>query len=791
MTFGKHFQIIFEHSPLGMMILDSTGRIILSNRTVNAMFERSKEELHGRTLQDLLHEEEIGEFEYRFFRLAEHPNGSFESEFRFLKGSEVRWCKLTMNNVATGNFSPFIYGIAEDITVRKSGVERLLKEKEVAERATQTKSAFLANMSHEIRTPIHTITGMTELLQETKLDAEQKEYSDQIRFSAEVLLGLINDILDFSKIEAGKLSLEILDCDFISLVEEAVDMVSLLAHKKNLEVLIDMGRGVPRWVKGDPVRIRQIIINLFNNAVKFTSQGEILVRTGLVGEDRGVPEVKVEVIDTGIGIPEEKLAMLFHAFTQVDSSTTRKFGGTGLGLSISKSLVKMMDGTIDVRSAKGQGSTFWFTLPLKPVPEREEDAEPVFEENFLGSRVLIVDDNRSSRGILSALTSDWFRRVETAENGRDALEKLARAAEEGDPFGLALVDLLMPGMDGWQLASEIHNDARINSCRLILMSPTGSGTEAKMKLLGWFDGYVNKPVKRRDLLECLASVAAPSSAAEDLREEEPEEVEELADESCNKRYSILVAEDHLVNQQLFQTILEKMGYTVFLAANGLEAVERAEKEKIDLVFMDMQMPEMNGYEASQRLRELGYEMPIVAVTANALKGEREICIEAGMNDYLTKPFKSRDLLPYLERWLPASEKTRERRSEPAEPAVESEAEPERTVFDLTEALDSFMGKKDVVTRVVKTFMEKLDAQTESMKAALIAGDWESLRIESHGIKGGSWNLSAKRLGDAAAELEQAAKDRNARTAAEHLMTVEREIKVFKDYVGEMPEFGNG
>ena len=495
-NFGRHFQIIFEHSPLGVMILNSFGRISLSNLMARTMLAKSREELHGQTIQSQLYPEDLREFDFRFFRLAEHPNGHFEAEYRYLRGEEVRWCRLAMNHIATGDFSPFIFGTMEDITVQKSGVERLLKEKEVAERATQTKSAFLANMSHEIRTPIHTITGMTELLHETKLDAEQKEYADQIRYSAEVLLGLINDILDFSKIEAGKLSLEILECDLISLVEEAVDMVSLLAHKKSLEVLIEVAPDVPRWVKGDPVRIRQIIINLFNNAVKFTLQGEILIRASVVGKEGPVHQVKIEVVDTGIGIPEEKRVMLFQAFTQVDSSTTRKFGGTGLGLSISRSLVKMMNGSIDVRSTQGVGSTFFFTLPLETVPAREEEPEPIMEESSLGKRVLIVDDNQSSRAILRAHLSDWFKRIDEIDNGKDALEKMRFAAEEGEPYGLALVDLHIPGMDGWQIASEIHNNELLNSCRRILMSPTGSGTEAKMKLLGWFDGYVNKPVKR-------------------------------------------------------------------------------------------------------------------------------------------------------------------------------------------------------------------------------------------------------------------------------------------------------
>jgi CheY-like chemotaxis protein/HPt (histidine-containing phosphotransfer) domain-containing protein len=582
-------------------------------------------------------------------------------------------------------------------------------------------------------------------------------------------------------------------------------MMSLLAHKKNLEVVLDMDRTIPRWVRGDPTRIRQILINLFNNAVKFTAQGEIVIKVVPVHRTGHLQSLRFDVIDTGIGIAEDKLAMLFHAFTQVDSSTTRKYGGTGLGLSISKSFVQMMNGIIDVSTERGRGSDFWFTIPLEVVTDREEMVEPVVDESVGGQRVLLVDDNESSRNTILGHLTDWFRRVDTAASGAEALSMLVDAANAEDPYHFALVDLHLPTMDGWHLASEIKNNPIIKETRLFLMSPLGSGTEAKMKLLGWFAGYLNKPIKRSELMDELLGALSGSGSA--YAERRAAEREKPRDAGLRKGMRILVAEDHPVNQQLFRTILEKMGYAVHLADNGLEAVKTAAAGAIDLVFMDVQMPEMNGYEAAGEIRKSGSTLPIIAVTANALKGEREKCLAAGMNDFLTKPFKSRDLVPLLDRWLPErpaaadgpppdSRPRRTRGGRPAEtpPARTKEPAPSRKdaeVFDLPAALETFMGKKDVVQRVVRAFGDKTGAQLVSMRKALDGKDWKPLEIESHGIKGGSWNLQARRLGNAAAELEAAAKKMDAAAADTALAAVVREYGVFREAVASNPALREG
>jgi CheY-like chemotaxis protein/HPt (histidine-containing phosphotransfer) domain-containing protein len=631
---------------------------------------------------------------------------------------------------------------------------------------------------------------MTELLLETRLDEEQKEYATQVKYAAEVLIGLINDILDFSKIEAGKLPLEIIQCDLISLVEEAVEMVSLLAHKKGLEIIIDIAKDVPSWVLGDPVRIRQILINLINNAVKFTQQGEILIRVRVISVEGEIYRIRFEVIDTGIGIPEDKQSILFAPFTQVDFSTTRKFGGTGLGLSISKSLVEMMNGTIGVTSKLGAGSNFHFMIPLERVLDHEEEVEIIVDEVHAKRPVLVVENNEHVWQVLYYHLTDWFERVDWARTGQAALERLKRSSEK--PYGLVLVDQRLPEMDGWQFASEVRNTSLTVSPSLILMSPLGFGTEAKMKLLGWFSGYLDKPITRKKLLECIGSVLYGTETIQESDKIHLEKVEEAS--WIGKR--ILVAEDHLVNQQLFKTILEKFGLTVILAENGLAAVEGIEKNPVDLVFMDVQMPIMNGYEASILIRQRGYRVPIVAVTANAVKGEREKCIETGMDDYLTKPFKSKDLIPYLQKYLrsgrageedvPGMDEIEEAEllTTDLEEISASLVQPDTEVFNYPAAVETFLGKADVVMRVVQAFREKVLDQLHEMQVALDNENWDTLTVISHGIKGGAWNLEAKRLGDAAARLEQASKNKERQRAMESLRDIEREFRAFERFLDQ-------
>jgi len=812
---GKQFQVIFDHSPLGMVILDTASRVLYANATLRTTLGVQEADLSTRKLLSFIHPDDSQEFKHQYSLLARNQQSHFQLVSRYVNlQGEDGWWRMEISHVTTEGHSPFIFGVIEDVTAQKSDENRLKKAKETAERATRTKSAFLANMSHEIRTPLHTISGMTELLGETHLDEEQKEYVQQVGFSAEVLLGLINDILDFSKIEAGKLSLEVIEFDLWSSVEEAVDMVSLEAHKKGLDVVVHLAPELPRMVVGDPVRIRQIILNLFNNAVKFTSKGEVVISARPAQKAAGETTIGFSVADTGIGIPKEKLARLFTAFTQADSSTTRKFGGTGLGLSISRSLVKMMGGSIGVKTRREHGSIFWFNIPFK---HGEQEAARTASKILEGRKVLIVDDNASSQNALQDYIAYWGAQVRVADSGEAALSELREHAEMGDPFDLALVDLFMHGMDGWQLASEINSDKSINSTRLILMSPTGQmAGEAKMKLLRWFNAYVNKPVKWRDLEEAILTATTADldlAAAEEDQVGSLEPVEELETEPQAARgHTIVVAEDHFVNQQLFKTILEKRGYEVILAFNGKEAFDAVRNHPVDLVFMDVHMPEVNGYEATELIRQHRINVPIVAVTANAMKGEAEKCLEIGMNGYLTKPFKAADLDPILKQWIldrkkgagvetPAGRngqlKTGKRGgpAKSAAPVSPPEAGKPDTaaggapgssqlnarVFDFAAAVEAFMGKEDVVIRVLRSFIERVEAQLDLIEDSLDTGGFDTARNEAHAIKGGSWNLSAMELGDQAAMLEAAARNGDENAAREHLAGVRESFLRFRAF----------
>jgi signal transduction histidine kinase/CheY-like chemotaxis protein len=596
---------------------------------------------------------------------------------------------------------------------------RLEQTTAAALEASRLKSEFLANMSHEIRTPMNGVIGMTELLLRTPLSARQKRYAETVEMSAHALLGIIDDILDFSKIEAGKFEIHRRAFELPRLFEEVVALLAERAQDKQLELACSLPARLPRQVLGDPDRLRQVLVNLVGNAIKFTKQGEVVLRADVAAQvDRGVL-VRCEVSDTGLGIAPADQARLFEPFSQVDGSLTRRFGGTGLGLAISKRLVTLMGGEIGLTSAPGLGSTFWFSVPLGEVTAAAELLPP---RPSASVRTLVVDDNATNRAILEEQLTAWEMRPACAEGAVAALAMLRAAADAGDPFGLGVLDMAMPDVDGLTLAREIRADPRLATMRLVLLT---SLTDAGLRVeAGIIDGFLTKPVRQADLANLLTRVLG-SMVRGGLRSDPDAAAADAAPTLSARR--VLVAEDNPINQEVLREMLEDLGYACDVVSNGREAVGAAFGVDYLAVLMDCQMPELDGYQAVAELRARGAKLPVIAVTAHAMVGERDRALSAGMDDYLSKPLSRQALADCLTRWIP----------EAVARAAVLDASVQRTA------------------KVIDLFLTHAPRQLDAAEAAAAVGDLPAVRAAAHKLKGSCAAVGVPTMAELCRQLEAA------------------------------------
>ncbi|MEP6895659.1 MAG: response regulator, partial [Chloroflexota bacterium] len=773
----KFLEILIMHSPVAVVVLDTNENIVSYNPAFEKLYGYTSAEIVGKNLDSLVATQE-----------------------------SLKEAKLYTQQAMTGPVRTLgkrrrkdgqlvdveIFGVPIDIGEEKIGtfaiyhdISELVRAQQEAEESSRAKGEFLANMSHEIRTPMNGVMGMLELALDTQLTAEQRDFLETSLHSAEALLALLNDILDFSKIEAGRLELEKINFSLRNTLEDVAFTLAARAQAKGLEIACLIHPDITSKLRGDPGRLRQILVNLVGNAIKFTHQGEIVIQAELIEETDSYALVHIMVQDTGVGIPLERQAAVFDRFTQADGSTTRKYGGTGLGLTISKQLVEAMGGKIGVESKPGEGSIFWFDLKFEKQPVEKRHTAPLALKltNLSEARILVVDDNKTNQIVLTKSVEAMGCRAEAVSSGAKALETLRNAYRAGDPYHLVLLDMQMPGMDGEQTARAIKSDPAIKDVHILVLTSMGHrGDAARMELLGC-SGYLLKPVKQQMLFDAALAVLGRSG------DESPALItRHILSEQRKLNLRLLLAEDNTINQKLAVTVLQKAGYSVDTVDNGLEAVSKAKTNQYNAILMDVQMPIMDGFEATQQIRaweqENGTHIPIIAMTAHAMQGDRERCLAAGMDDYVTKPLQPRVLFSALDRWIQNDSSTTESQESTQDYSVSADtfsmgfddglfgespsdspqsqvsASFQRSVIpadslpvDIESTVERYEGDRSFVMAIIGEFQKQLPERMQEIHESQEAGQANVLSRLAHNLKGVSLNLGAGPIAQVALDLE--------------------------------------